>query len=503
MVLPDMKNYLLNLIVFLCGAIVMIFELVGTRVLAPYLGTSTFVWTSLIGIILGSLSIGYWIGGRIADRKVEREIFAAIIFLAAAIIGTTTFMKDMLLDIIVMKIDDIRWGSALASIILFAPASILLGMVSPYAIKIKSRRVEDLGANVGDLFAFSTIGSIFGTFLAGFYLIPRFGTNNILVMIALTLTVTAVIALPKRSILIQVVMFVLNLALIFGGNHVVKKYRVHDYIADVDTEYSRVQISDDIHKESVTDKGVPVRLMRMGKTINSGIYRDNSELYLPYTRYFRLVRHFRPDVQHSLMIGGGGFVYPMDFLRQFPHATMDVAEIDPQLTDLARQYLRYRDNQNLRIINEDGRTFLNRAQERYDVIFCDAFSSYYSIPYQLTTRESISHMHRVLNDGGVALVNIISAIEGDSGKFLRAEYATFRSIFSQVYLFPVRDPVDGKQFQNIMLVAVKGNRVPRMVSEDPELKGYLGHGWQKEVPRDMPILTDNYAPVDYYIGLHS
>lgn len=501
--MPDMKNYLLNLIVFLCGATVMIFELVGTRVLAPYLGTSTFVWTSLIGIILGSLSIGYWIGGRVADRKVEMDIFAGIIFFAAAIIGITTYMKDILLDIIVMKINDIRWASTLASILLFAPASILLGMVSPYAIKIKSRRVEELGANVGDLFAFSTVGSIIGTFLAGFYLIPRFGTNSILVMIALTLTVTAIIALPKRSILKQTLMLFLSLALILGGNYLAKKYSVHVYIADVDTEYSRVQIADDIHNESFSDKGIPIRLMRMGKTINSGIYLNNDNLLLHYTRYFRLARHFRPDVQHSLMIGGGGFVYPMDFIRQFPHATMDVVEIDPQLTDLARQYFKYRDNPNLRITNEDGRTFLNRSQGRYDVIFCDAFSSYYSIPYQLTTKESITHMHRVLNDGGVALVNIISAIDGDNGRFLRAEYATFRSVFSQVYLFPVQNLVDGKQFQNIMLVAIKGNRVPGMTSEDPELNSYLSHGWQKEVPQDMPILTDNYAPVDHYIGLHS
>jgi len=498
-----MKNYLLNLIVFLCGATVMIFELVGTRVLAPYLGTSTFVWTSLIGIILGSLSIGYWIGGRVADRKVEREIFAGIIFLAAAIIGTTTFVKDVLLDIIVMKITDVRWGSTLASILLFAPASILLGMVSPYAVKIKSKRVEELGANVGDLFAFSTVGSIIGTFLAGFYLIPRFGTNNILVMIALTLALTAVIALPKRALLEQSLMLFLIITLIWGGNHFAKKYRFNTFLADLDTEYSRVQISDDLHKESIFDKGVPVRVMRIGKTINSGIFLDNDNLLLHYSRFFRLVGHFRPDVRHSLMIGGGAFVYPRDFLSQFPHATMDVAEIDPKLTDIARQYFRYRDSPNLRIINEDGRTFLNRSRGHYDAIFCDAFSSVYSIPYQLTTKEAITHMHRVLNDGGVAFVNIISAIDGDNGRFLRAEYATFRSVFPQVYLFPVHDPVDGKSFQNIMLVAIKGDRAPDMTSKDAELNKYLSHGWLKKVPRDMPVLTDNYAPVDHYIGLHS
>jgi len=498
-----MKKHLLNLIVFLSGAAVMIFELVGTRVLAPYLGTSTFVWTSLIGVILGSLSIGYWIGGRIADRKVERVFFSGFIFLAAAIIGITTFMKDILLEIIIMMISDIRWGSALASIILFAPASILLGMVSPYAVKLKLRRVEELGANVGDLYAFSTVGSIFGTFLAGFYLIPRFGTNNILIVVSLLLTVTAIIALPKQLIFEQSLMLLLNISLIFGGNLFASNYCVRVNVADVDTEYSRIQVTDETHRESLADKGIPVRIMHMNRGVASGIYRENDNLYIPYTRYFRLVRHFQPDVQHSLMIGGGGFVYPMDFLRQFPRATMDVAEIDPKLTDIARQYFRYRDNPNLRIINTDGRTFLNRSQGRYDVIFCDAFSSYYSIPFQLTTKESIAHMHRVLNDGGVVLVNIISAIDGDDGRFLRAEYATFRSIFSQVYLFPIHNAADGTSLQNIMLVAIKGNKIPRMTSEDPELNSYLRNVWQKNVPQDIPILTDDYAPVDHYIGFHS
>jgi spermidine synthase len=498
-----MKNYRLELIVFLCGASVMIFELVGTRVLAPYLGTSTYVWTSLIGVILGSLSIGYWIGGRVADRKVEWEIFAGLIFLAAAIIGISTYMKDILLDIIVMKVTDIRWGSALASVLLFAPASILLGMVSPYAIKQKSRKFEEIGTTVGDLYAFSTVGSIIGTFLAGFYLIPRFGTNKILVMISLTLTATAIIALPKRMIAEKALMMCISLAFIAGGGYLAREYDGHAVLADVDTEYSRVRISDETFRKTfINDDGRAVRVMRMGNTINSGIYQSNDDLFLPYTRYFRLARHFRPDVKHSLMIGGGAFVYPMDFLRQFPRATMDVAEIDPRLTELARKYFRLRDDRRLRIINEDGRIFLNRTQDRYDVIFCDAFSSYYAIPYQLTTRESIKQLYRVLNNGGVALVNIISAIEGDNGRFLRAEYATFRSEFSQVYLFPVHSADDGKLFQNIMLVAIKGDKEPRMTSEDPELESYLSHLWRKDVPLDLPTLTDNYAPVDHYIGLH-
>ena len=497
-----MNSVRLGSVVFVCGASVMIFELVGTRVLAPYLGTSTYVWTSLIGVILGSLSIGYGVGGRIADRKVEQKDFAAIIFLAAVLIGIMTHMKDLILSIIEIKVHDLQWGSVLASICLFAPASILLGMISPYAVKLKSKELDRIGSYVGDLYAFSTIGSIIGTFLAGFVLIPRFGTNNILIMLSLALTLVSLLALPRGLVLQKAIMLFYCVAIIVGGSYLVKKYNGPPLIADVDTEYSRVQISNDIFKERLFGKGKDVRIMRLGNVINSGIYLNNDELFLPYTRYFRLAQYFQPHARKALMIGGGALVYPRDYLRQFPQSTMDVVEIDPRLTDLARQYFGYRDDTRLRVINQDGRTFLNRCCNRYDTIFCDAFSSY-SIPYQLTTREAVKHLYEVLNDNGVVLVNIISSIEGNNGKFLRAEYATFRSIFKQVYLFPNVTSDNGDMIQNIMLVAIKGNKTHAMSSGNPELNNYLKRLWRKEVRQNLPVLTDDFAPVEHYIGLHS
>jgi len=497
-----MGNFRLGLIVFLCGAVVMIYELVGTRVLAPYIGTSTYVWTSLIGVILGSLSLGYWLGGRFADRQLGDEFFAVIIFFAASIIGITNFFRDSVLSIIEMQIYDIRWGSLLASLIIFAPASVLLGMVSPYAVKLRSKVFEEIGTTVGSLYAYSTVGSIFGTFLAGFYLIPHYGTSAILVFISLTLTCVSIIALPMRSFLKKLVMLLYSFIIIGVGDYLNKKYNGPFPLADLDTEYNRIQIIDDTYRENVFGRKRDVRVMRIGNVINSGIYLDDDALLLNYTNYFRLVSHFFPSVRDSLMIGGGAFIYPRNFLNQFPNANMDVVEIDSRMSKIARDFFGFSEEQRLRIINQDGRTFLNRTHNQYDVIFCDAFSSTF-IPYQLTTRNSIVQMHRVLRDNGVVLVNILSSIEGGDGKFLRAEYATFKSVFPQVYLFPVKSADDGKLFQNIMLIAIKGEQRYEMHSADPEIDSYLSHFWKHEVKRDVPILSDDYAPVEHYIGLHS
>ena len=189
-----MKKYLLEVVVFLCGAIVMILEIVGARVLAPYLGTSIFVWTSLIGIILGSLSLGYWWGGKLADRRPSYRAFALIICLSGIFVTLITFSKEIVLLAIQGAISDVRMGAAVATLALFAVPSVLLGMVSPYAVKLRVDDLDKSGATVGYLYAISTIGSIIGTFLAGFVLIAYFGNTRILLVLAIALVVTSLLA---------------------------------------------------------------------------------------------------------------------------------------------------------------------------------------------------------------------------------------------------------------------------------------------------------------------
>ena len=200
------------------------------------------------------------------------------------------------------------------------------------------------------------------------------------------------------------------------------------------------------------------------------------------------------------MLGGAAYSYPKDFLSQYSTARMDVVEIDPGVTQLARQYFGLRDDPRLRIYDEDGRIFLNNTEEKYDVIFGDAFSSFYALPFHLTTREAVQKKYDILNDGGVVVVNIISTLEGKGSKFLQAEYKTYQSIFPQVYLFPVQSTVDTGQAQNIILVALKSDKpAPLYNTEDEEMAGYLTHFIQPKISEDIPVLTDDFAPVDNYI----
>jgi spermidine synthase len=232
----------------------------------------------------------------------------------------------------------------------------------------------------------------------------------------------------------------------------------------------------------------------------SAMYLDDQiELASSYTRYYKLAPHFQPNMRDVLMIGGGGYSFPKYTLENYPQVEMDVVEIDPEVTAIARKFFGLQEDPRLRIYHEDARVFLNKTDKKYDVVLCDAFNSHYSIPFHLTTIETVQKLYDILSDDGVVLANILSAIEGDGGRFLRAEVATYKTVFPQVYLFPVSDTIDGTKWQNVMLVALKSNREPPFTSINPDTERLLSHLWKKPVPEDIAPLTDDYAPVDRYV----
>ncbi len=488
-----MNKYILEITVFLGGAIVMIFELIGSRILGPYLGTSTLIWTTLIGVVMGSLSLGYYWGGHLADKKASIDFLSYIVFVASIGILLDFFMMDFFLDFLTKSIENKTLVLFLSSVILFAPASILLGMISPYAAKLKLDNLKKSGTTIGNLYALSTVGSIGGTFLAGFYLIPKFGTGTNLLIISLSLATLSLFMSFKKNIHIKIALiFVIGTMFAFRNN--TENVYAKSNLLDINTEYSRVWIFDS--KEAGT--GREIRNLKIDTQNSSAMFLESNELVYEYSKFYNLASHFNPDFKKTLLLGGAAYSYPKYFLERFPEKKVDVVEIDPRLTEIAKKHFRLRESANLRIFHEDARVFLNRTDEKYDVIFGDAFGSQNSVPFHLTTKEAIQKNFDILNENGVFILNIISSIEGEKGKFLRAEYLTLKSVFPQVYIFPVKEPNNGETLQNIVLVAMKSKRKPIFNNENQELQKYLNNLWKGEVATDVPMLTDDYAPVAYY-----
>jgi spermidine synthase len=494
-----MRRIALEIAVFMCGAVVMIYEIIGSRLVSPYIGGSIYIWTSLIGVILGSLSLGYLLGGRLADKKPDIRHLASVIFAAGALVAITTLVKDVFLAAIASAAMILEIKAVIASLMLFAPASIFLGMVTPYAIKLRMLSLSESGRTVGNLYALSTIGSIVGTFAAGFFLVPFVGSVRTLYIIAAVLFVVAIVLFPLRltaTNIAALMIFVAGISISEFTRHYL--YEQNELI-DIDTEYSRVQIF------RTTDP-MTSRAIRAYATdpyfAQSAVFYDSDELVFPYARFYDLVKHFNPDFQRTLMLGGGGFTYPRHYLEAYPHASIDVVEIDPKVEEIARKYFRLADDPRLKVFHDDGRVFLNKASAgTYDAILIDAFGSLFSVPYQLTTREAIQRMYEALNNRGVVVANIGSSISGHASHFLQAELATYGSVFPQVLVFKVKPERADSDLQNLILVALKSNETFDVSSDDPELALLLAHRYTKSIDTNPGVLTDDLAPVEYYNSL--
>jgi predicted membrane-bound spermidine synthase len=431
--------FMLELIIFISGAVVMIFEIAGSRIIAPYFGTSTVVWTSLIGVILGSLSLGYALGGRLADKNPSRRGLSLILLAASFLVSVTLFIKEPVLYFIQSAIYDIRLNGLISSLVLFAPASVCLGMVSPYIVRLRLKSLNESGKLVGNLYALGTVGSISGTFAAGFFIVPRLGSTKILLMLSLVLLILAVLSegrnfFSRRKMLFSAFLIIFSF-LSAAFSTVFLKSRG---IIDIETEYSRYWILDGILNTETKER---VRMLRTDPHgVQSSMHLDEgkkNELVLGYTEFFRLSDNFVPSPENALLIGGGAFSAASDFSQRHSDSKLQVVEIDPSLKDIAADYFGYKQDKNTIIHNMDGRVFINNYNgQLFDVVYLDAFNSKLAIPFQLTTVEAIGKISDIINDNGILIANIISAIEGDRSYFLQAELAVYNKIFPQVHIFP-------------------------------------------------------------------
>jgi len=489
---------MLELIVFIAGAGVMALEMVGARVLAPWLGTSIVIWTSLIGVILASLSLGYWWGGRLADRSPSAKVLGRILCGAALGIALVAAFKSFILAALLQN-PDVRVAAMLAALLLFAPPSVLLGMVTPFSVRLKMQNVDSSGRVAGNLYALSTCGSILGVFLTGFVLIAYCGTTQILYGLSATLGLASLLA-ARQSAPAKGAVLGLTLALALAS-HSYEQYLASLGVHDVETAYSRVLVCNSVDPDS----GRPIRIMTTCfKRLQSACFTDipdpSQQLVLDYTRFFALIERFVPSARNALLLGGGGYSLPTYAMAKFPALRLTVVELDPGVTDLARRFFGLRDDPRLSIQHADARTFLNQNAQTFDAVFVDVFTAHYAAPFHLATVETASRIHDALATNGVCMVNVISALQGEKSKFLWAAYATLAAVFPQVQLYALRSTAAPDVVQNIVLVALKTTAPLHPRATSPAEQALLDARWTGPIPSLPAPLRDDYAPVDRLVA---
>lgn len=493
------QRYHYEIYLFIIEAVCMILELCASRTLSPYFGDSNLIWTSIIGIILLSASIGNTIGGKLADRADVEKVLWRITLLAALLILYVPVFSTFILALTVSVIDSLKIGAIIGTILLFLPSSLTFGTIPPIITKLKLKDLDEVGKTAGTIHSVSTLGGIFGTFLGGFFLVPHFGCTNILLTIAAATAATNLLVGGKKNLKYIGLILVVVLACIFGftrnnfnsANAILSGNE--NYIASYDTQYSRVEIVNRV------EDGEMVRYMVVGNGCESATYVDEAkkyELVVPYTKYYDLMFRAGIGIHNVLMIGGGGYSYPKFCVSHHAETSMDVVEIDSKITELAQKYFFLNDaladfntteGTRLNLICDDGKVYINTSEKKYDAVLNDAFTG--TTPVRsLATIETVRQIHDMLNPGGVYLSNIIGSHVGEGSQFLKAEANTIAQVFRYVYIIPCvesREAWSAEIVTNNMLVA---SDVPL------ELPGTAFLDYSAGL-----ILTDDYCPVDTLI----
>jgi len=527
------RGVAVGIAVFASGAVLLGVEIAASRVLAPFFGSSLFVWGSLIGVVLTGLAIGYWAGGALADRVPIPGLLPGTMALGAALVLAIPFVDDPVLEAVVRVDLGARSNPLIASILLFGPPSVVFAAVTPIAIRLRARSVASAGATAGRLFALSTAGSIAGTFATAFFLVPELGTNQLLALGAAALfAAAALVALVERQLVgvglaavaaVAAVAASVSFAVDDGNTRLSgvaarnwsPVYRDRsfteprgDFGADglkvvfsKDTRYHRLAVLDDFD----------IRYLRFESSLQSGMLRGRPfATAFTYTDYFALALAYHPQAHDVLFVGLGGGSALKRLWRDFPRLRLQAVELDPVVRDVAYRYFGLPHDPRLRVDIQDGRRFLADDARKWDVIALDAYFAD-SIPFHLTTREFLELVHSRLAPGGVVVANVIGSLRGPGSRLFRAFYRTYRSVFPTVVVHPVLERGDRglDQLRNQTVIASdvpaprkaflaeRWRRLRASSPRAPDLRQAIADRYDGVVrTSDVPLLTDDYAPTD-------
>jgi spermidine synthase len=407
----------IDLAVFLVGGATLATEIAASRLLAPYFGSSTVVWANIIGLTLAYLALGYWLGGKVADRHPQAQLLALILLVAAGALVVTPFAGRPILDLAARGLDAVSVGSVVGSFVaamaLFAIPVTALGAAAPFAVRLALTSVDNAGRVAGRLYAFSTAGSLVGTFLAALVAIPFAGTQRTLV--ATGVCVAAAAALLASPQWVVAPLAAAALLLIPAGH-------VKNSLYEAESHYQFIRV--------VEDDGVRSLELNEGVAVHSEWRRD-SVLTGGYWDLFLLLPPLLDrEPRRMLVIGNAGGTIARAYGRFYPGVRIDGVEIDGKLNDVARRFFGAEENPRLRLITADGRPFLERSDERYDLIVVDAYRQPY-VPFQLATQEFFQLAREHLRPGGALALNV--AATPDDHRLTEAIETTVLTALPQVW----------------------------------------------------------------------
>jgi len=479
----------LETLVFAVGMSTLGAEIAAQRLMAPFFGSSTVIWANTIAIVLLALSVGYWLGGRLADRRPEPRALNGLVLLGSALLAIVPFIAHPFLSLSVSAFDDLSVGAFTASLfgtlVLVAVPLLLLGAVSPWATRLKLATIEESGVVAGRLYALSTVGSLVGVFFVSLWAIEAIGTQRTFLVLAAVPALVSGLRLGGRYLIVPAALLA-ALALPVGTTKPAENGRVL-YEKETPYQYARVVEDADGTRKLELNEGQAIHSLARPGTVLTGGYWDGF-LVLPWA-----TGSGRPPARVAALGTAGGTV-PRAYAHFYPDTRIDAVDIDPELFKIGRRYFGLAPRPQLREFAQDARPFLRASDERYDAIFVDAYRQPY-IPFYLTTREFFTIVREHLRPGGSVIVNV--GHPRDSDALEKALSATLGVVFKHV----ARDPI---QSLNSLVIASDAEISPGNLRRAPipgqlESLASLSAGRLAPALRGGEVFTDDRAPVEWLV----
>ncbi len=488
-----MTNLYLYVIVFISGAAVLAVEILGTRILGPFYGVSLFLWSALITVTLAALSLGYAVGGRWADKNATVSRLCTLVAGAGVWLLLVPWIKQPLL--LLTESLGLRFAVLASAFVLFAPPLTLLGMVSPYAIKLKTASLNVVGRTAGNLYAISTVASVFSALLTGFFLIPNIGVKRLTLAIGALLLITAAIGFftdkkSKLAALGMIGIIFLIAALVWSlplNNTAPDK----GLLAVEQSPYAEIRVLDTQNR----------RYLLIDGGTHTIVDPSTWQSYFPYVMVMDLTKSFFEKPGELLLIGLGGGSVVKNFVKD--GWKVDAVEIDPVVIKVAQKHFGLESSEG-DIFQMDGRQYLLQHEKNYEIIAMDAFGSS-SIPFHLVTTEAFALIASRLKLEGVLAINIETL--GWHHILVQSLAATLKKSFSQVLALPTYRPPES--IGNLIILASNRElKLSHPVEGDVTDLNYLSTpayhqnlAWYNRFAPDtlkVPVLTDDMNPVDLW-----
>lgn len=502
------ERYFYFIFVFVTGAIIMMIEMVAFRLATVYFGSSLFVWANIIGLIMISLSVGYYLGGKFADRFPQKRNLMLIVLLAGFLLGLVPLANNLVNPYFLEKFafgQSIIISSFLFIAFLFSFPVALLGIVSPFIIRLQNREVATTGSTSGSVYAFSTIGSIFGTFFSSFFTIPLLGSKETILISAFSLILISLIGLKEEK---SKVFFPILILLIFFNFFPVQNRE--NLVYEKESFYGLIQVVKDEKLGYILD------INRSGRW---SVYRADKILTGMYFDYFSPLYYLLEKNSSGknqnldiLIIGHAGGVisrqYSYFFSKKFPGSlnsfqtlpllNIDGVELDPEVTKTAYRFFNLKEQKGLKVINEDGRTYLQKTKKKYDFIFVDAYTSALYIPYQLASKEFFELTYSRLKDKGI-FVMMVLAKNPEKERVFSCLSQTINSIYPYFYYFP------SESRREFFIIASKLSLKEKLLNLEKRTKLKKLKKISQDIANNFRetlrfskncIFTDNWAPIE-------